>query len=229
MRLILGMTITAGLLAACSPPPPTPDDYFESVTPQSPALSIEEQRLQRAEQAQAQRELAAENTLATTPSNDASVDNLLEQAENELNATDTPAPAPLPETDRSTISNSQDFEAVTQRETIETDAAKLEELKRTYTVFDAKELPQKQGGTDLASYAQANKDRTVGRSRYRRNKKDYTANNCNNYADRDLAQVTFLLQGGPRKDPLKLDADGDGFACSWTPYGYFNSRSASAQ
>lgn len=40
---------------------------------------------------------------------------------------------------------------------------------------------------------------------------------CAKYISPDLAQMAFLKKGGPQKDPLNLDPDGDGFACGWDP------------
>ena len=40
---------------------------------------------------------------------------------------------------------------------------------------------------------------------------------CARYSSPDIAQEAFLEKGGPERDRLGLDADGDGFACSWDP------------
>lgn len=40
---------------------------------------------------------------------------------------------------------------------------------------------------------------------------------CARYVSPDLAQMAFLKRGGPVRDPLNLDPDGDGFACGWDP------------
>jgi hypothetical protein len=40
---------------------------------------------------------------------------------------------------------------------------------------------------------------------------------CAKYASPDLAQQAFLERGGPERDRLGVDPDGDGFACSWDP------------
>jgi hypothetical protein len=32
-----------------------------------------------------------------------------------------------------------------------------------------------------------------------------------------MAQIAFLERGGPKRDTLGLDPDGDGFACYWDP------------
>ena len=37
------------------------------------------------------------------------------------------------------------------------------------------------------------------------------------YSVPEIAQMAFLSSGGPQRDTLLLDADGDGFACSWVP------------
>ncbi|MBT6895070.1 MAG: hypothetical protein HOA20_06730 [Rhodobacterales bacterium] len=41
--------------------------------------------------------------------------------------------------------------------------------------------------------------------------------NCHEYSVPEIAQMAFLSSGGPQRDTLLLDADGDGFACSWVP------------
>ena len=33
----------------------------------------------------------------------------------------------------------------------------------------------------------------------------------------DQAQIDFLSKGGPERDRLSLDPDGDGYACGWDP------------
>lgn len=40
---------------------------------------------------------------------------------------------------------------------------------------------------------------------------------CAQFENRDLAQDTFLREGGPDRDPLALDPDGDGFVCGFDP------------
>lgn len=60
----------------------------------------------------------------------------------------------------------------------------------------------------------------VGEPRYRRiNPLATTLNmrNCGRYPSADKAQEAFLKAGGPERDRLGLDPDGDGFACGWDP------------
>lgn len=40
---------------------------------------------------------------------------------------------------------------------------------------------------------------------------------CSQFPSRDLAQDRFLSEGGPERDPLGLDPDGDGFVCGFDP------------
>lgn len=58
-----------------------------------------------------------------------------------------------------------------------------------------------------------------GRSIYGRPTASATAaaQACATYASPDAAQMAFLAAGGPRRDPLGLDPDGDGYVCGWDP------------
>jgi hypothetical protein len=70
---------------------------------------------------------------------------------------------------------------------------------------------------DLREYA-ATQTQLVGEKKYSRSKSKYASGgNCHEYSIPEIAQIAFLNEGGPRKDPLLLDADGDGFACAWVP------------
>ena len=40
---------------------------------------------------------------------------------------------------------------------------------------------------------------------------------CTEYATPQAAQGVFIARGGPERDPLGLDPDGDGYACSYRP------------
>lgn len=40
---------------------------------------------------------------------------------------------------------------------------------------------------------------------------------CTEYATAQAAQTEFILRGGPERDPLGLDPDGDGNACGYRP------------
>ena len=40
---------------------------------------------------------------------------------------------------------------------------------------------------------------------------------CAKFPSPDQAQQDFLAKGGPDRDRMGVDPDGDGFACSWDP------------
>lgn len=130
------------------------------------------------------------------------------------------APAPTP-SNGTAISDEQNFEAVSARETIESDAERLARQRAQYTVIQPGALPQRQGesGPNIVQYALSTSN-AVGQQVYRRGgvfgTKDPTRA-CAQYASSDLAQQAFLAAGGPQRDKLGVDPDGDGFACGWNP------------
>ncbi len=119
------------------------------------------------------------------------------------------------------ISDEQDFSAVSSRETIESDRQRIEANRQAYTVVQPTELPKRTGssGPSVVEYALSTQNRVgepvysrstiMGQSRFNKN--------CSKYASSDQAQEAFLKSGGPKKDSMGLDPDGDGFACYWDP------------
>lgn len=119
------------------------------------------------------------------------------------------------------ISDEQNFDAVAERESIESDAERRARQAAAYTLVEATDLPDRTGATgpNIIQYAlQAPNDRgqTVytrsglsGERRFQRN--------CAKYRTPDEAQRDFLSRGGPERDRLGIDPDGDGFACGWDP------------
>lgn len=73
-------------------------------------------------------------------------------------------------------------------------------------------------GPNLAAYALA-AGNAPGQPVYERSGLRLTSPEkaCAKFTSSDLAQMAFLEKGGPAKDPLNLDPDGDGFACGWDP------------
>lgn len=118
------------------------------------------------------------------------------------------------------ISDEQDFGAVSTRETIESDRQRIERNRAEYVVVQPKELPQRPGesGPNIVEYALATKHAPGVQLHPRRNlvKRDPNVA-CAKFTSADLAQSEFLRRGGPERDSLGLDPDGDGFACSWDP------------
>lgn len=121
------------------------------------------------------------------------------------------------------ISDEQDFAAVSQRQTIASDAARRQQQQGQYKVVAPTNVPSRPGGgapTPIEFALQVS--HPVGQKTYRRSPfgRGKTAENCARYPSTDLAQDAFLKAGGPERDKLRLDPDGDGYACGWNPAKY---------
>ncbi|RVT86599.1 hypothetical protein DXV76_00480 [Rhodobacteraceae bacterium CCMM004] len=142
----------------------------------------------------------------------------------------TPAAAPVPagapgvapvDLNNPGISDEQDFQAVSTRETIESDAARIAANRRAYTVIQPTAVPRRPGSNrpNIVAYA-LQTNNPVGQPLYSRSGRNAQAKfqrACAGYASSDLAQEDFLASGGPEKDRNGVDPDGDGFACYWDP------------
>lgn len=122
------------------------------------------------------------------------------------------------------ISDEQDFDAVSERESIESDAERLARAAEAYQVIQPTALPERPANTgpDIVSYA-LNAPNRVGQPWYSRfmfsGQRRYERN-CASYRSAEEAQRDFLSRGGPERDPRGIDPDGDGFACNWDPAPY---------
>ena len=96
------------------------------------------------------------------------------------------------------ISDEQNFDAVAERQSIESDAERLERNRQTYQVAAV------EAGLD---------DDHTGLRRA-----------CAEFGSADRAQIAFLESGGPKRDRKGLDPDGDGFACFWNPAPFRSAR-----
>ncbi|WP_245866651.1 hypothetical protein [Oceaniglobus roseus] len=119
------------------------------------------------------------------------------------------------------ISDEQDFSAVSSRESIESDRARIENNRENYRVVQPTALPSRPAESDpnIVAYALSTTNR-VGQpvySRSSRNADSKFQRACAGYGSSDRAQEDFLKNGGPQKDNLGVDPDGDGFACYWDP------------
>lgn len=118
------------------------------------------------------------------------------------------------------ITNTNDFEAMSEHFSIEDDKERLARLQEEYQVIEAKPVPARAVAVpNIVDYALTNLNQ-MGVKKYRRSpfkteRKHIT--NCARYASADKAQEDFLALGGPKRDPKQLDPDGDGFACTWDP------------
>ena len=224
MRFLF-VTAAAAALAACSPPP-VPD----SGAGVGFGNYEEYQRRQQERDAQlAGNAVPAANALSSeivassqAPATGEGSD-LAAETQAALNAGRRgAAPEPAPEAVSSSgISQENNFDAVGAQRSIESDAAKIAQNRAQYKVVEAEALPSRPGGEgpNIVDYALATKH-PVGTRVYRRigvNLDGKAARNCAKYASPDKAQSAFLSRGGPKRDKLGLDPDGDGFACSWDP------------
>lgn len=118
------------------------------------------------------------------------------------------------------ISDENSFEAVSSRESIESDKARLEAQREQYEFIEPTALPSRTStGSNIVQYALSTTN-AVGQPIYKRSifaNPDNLAKKCSKYGSPDLAQIAFLDAGGPEKDRLGVDPDGDGFACFWDP------------
>lgn len=142
--------------------------------------------------------------------------------------TTTPA-APAVKTNNVAISDEQDFDAVSGRESIKSDAERIARRKAGYVQIAPKAVPTGSGGggARVVKFALSTTNR-VGESIYQRSgvfAKSRYDKNCAKYSSSEAAQTAFLQSGGPQKDRNGLDPDGDGFACSWDPQPFRNARS----
>lgn len=133
---------------------------------------------------------------------------------------------------RAGISDEQNFDAVSGRETIESDAERIAANRQQYVVIEPTDLPTRPGslGPSIVDYALATNN-SVGEPLYSRTPilgGSRFEHNCAKYASPALAQQDFLAKGGPKRDRLGLDPDGDGFACYWDPAPFRAARRASS-
>ncbi len=119
------------------------------------------------------------------------------------------------------ISDENDFAAVSSRQTIESDAERIAQNRSQYQVVQPTALPSRtaSGQPNIVKYALSTSN-PKGNRVYTRagiNMAARNQRNCAGYASPDLAQIDFLAKGGPQRDRMILDPDGDGYACAWDP------------
>jgi hypothetical protein len=119
------------------------------------------------------------------------------------------------------ISDENNFDAVSGRETIESDAQRRAQQAEALIVVAPVPLPatRADSGPNIVSYA-IGAPNQKGQEWYSRSilsGESRFSNNCATYGSPDAAQRDFLTRGGPERDPRGIDPDGDGFACGWDP------------
>lgn len=150
----------------------------------------------------------------------------LEETSGDSAGSEETAPETPPRTvsGESGISEENDFGAVEAERTIESDAELIARNREQYRIIEPEDLPARPSdtGPNIVAYA-LETDHPRGTQLYRRgglNSESRYQRNCAEYASSDQAQADFLERGGPRRDRLGLDPDGDGYACSWDPAPY---------
>lgn len=134
-----------------------------------------------------------------------------------------PAPVQL---ENAGISDENDFSAVDSRRSIEDDAKRREAIAGQYQVVEPTQLPSRSAaaGPNIVQFALEHTN-PPGNSIYQRfglNTQARFDRNCRKYPSADQAQIDFLSRGGPQRDRLGIDPDGDGYACSWDPTPFRN-------
>ncbi len=122
---------------------------------------------------------------------------------------------------RPRISDEQDFDAVSARESIESDRERLEQQRAQYQVIEVASVPDDSvtGGPNIVAYALST-SHPPGTEMYdRANPLRWSRweDACLRFRNQDAAQEAFLSNGGPERDRGNLDPDGDGYACWWDP------------
>jgi len=119
------------------------------------------------------------------------------------------------------ISDENDFGAVSNRETIESDAQRIARNRAQLQVVQPTALPSRSGSgqPNIVRYALSTSNPKGVRiySRAGINMAARNRRNCATYGSADEAQIDFLARGGPQRDRQALDPDGDGYACGWDP------------
>ncbi|SFK82299.1 hypothetical protein [Shimia haliotis] len=128
---------------------------------------------------------------------------------------------PAPEVFSNPGISDNSFGTVGDQRSIEADAAQRERNKAQYQVVTPGAVPTRSGSTgpNIVAYALSTTN-PVGVKQHSRLKLKTAAQYeaaCSAYPSSDLAQIAFLEKGGPKRDRLGLDPDGDGFACDWDP------------
>ncbi len=138
-----------------------------------------------------------------------------------LDASPTNAAPILATNNNAGISDEQNFDAVTGRETIESDAQRRAAQAAAREQIAPTAVPDRPSNTgpNIVEYA-LNAPNVKGQEWYSRSilsGENRFQRNCAAYATPDDAQRDFMSRGGPERDRLGIDPDGDGFACGWDP------------
>ena len=216
MRYSFGVLILTTGLAACSTQAPNDGgEYWDNITPIPTAIGTAPANTQQAD-------LDTQPQTVRPPADTPTPVNQQKVASNEETVTvDLKKKEKIEPDGDGSISNSQNFEVVKSKESIESDAEKLERLKNNYEIVEPGAAPVRDSRINLAKFA-LSQTNPVGQKAYSRNplKGRKAAEKCASFGSADEAQTDFLKRGGPQRDSLGIDPDGDGYACRWSPAVY---------
>jgi hypothetical protein len=197
MKKILISVMALGVLTACSEPQPEQDQYFDHITPVPTNIT--------GEPIPPVQPIPAQPIPA--PGTGVDADGVTYETVT-VNVDDIEAPttpttaAPAPGLYEPALS-------------VPTETTKAK--KRAARPIKPATLKPRSSSLNLREYA-ATQTHLVGEQKYSRSASKYAnGGNCDQYTVPEIAQIAFLNAGGPRKDSLLLDGDGDGFACAWVP------------
>ena len=118
------------------------------------------------------------------------------------------------------ISRENNFDAVSSQRSIAADSQRIDANRAQYRLVEPEALPNRvKTGPNIVEYALAN-THARGTKIYQRsgfNRANKYQRSCAKYPRPAEAQIAFLESGGPQRDRLGMDPDGDGFACEWDP------------
>lgn len=221
------------LLAACSNQEAGRSEYFETIgvaPPTPPTVALPKQvapvtlgELRNSVEGRDTSPLTGDEALVN------SLNAAIAQAGSDAVATTEPTPE-LPAENVQNVPNvtlpgaseeisDNSFQRVVERESIETDRQKLQELSKQRVELEAEPLPARTADVNLAAFARATSHK-IGDKVYRRSgirSSSRAASECRKYRNPDEAQRAFIAAGGPEIDAMRIDPDGDGFVCGWSP------------
>lgn len=214
---LIGATL---VLAACQPQVPDSaagvgfDDYQSYAADREAQLAGRTGPVTESSQI-AQEAMAALGTSAPVPATGAPL------SATPIATAPVAAAAPAAPRTSAGISDEQNFDAVSARESIESDAARIAANREAFVVIQPTALPTRpeDGRPNIVAFALATNN-PVGTQLYSRsglNTQGRYDRACMRFASPDLAQEEFLASGGPERDRLGVDPDGDGYACWWNP------------
>ncbi len=168
-----------------------------------------------------QQPLGAPGTAAVATGENADIANQAAAALASTSGQNPAAATAFPVANTGAISDEQDFAAVSERRSIESDAARIEQNRQTYELVAPTAVPERtaSGQPNIVQYALSTSN-PVGTQLYSRsgfNLQAKAQRNCAQFPSPDQAQIEFLSNGGPQRDRKGLDPDGDGYACGWDP------------